>query len=137
MTNGVFPEPLRNGKNSPYYTADMIDRCRQIMAAGIGLNGEEIAFRPKDVPATQRPKRDRPRPTKASGARPGESAGTPLARKVLGQLPAFGIRDATAETIESAIAQAYPDGAPSPGDALRAIVQALGSVGRQAKESEG
>jgi hypothetical protein len=41
IRDGVFPEPLRNPKNGrPYFTQQLTDSCRTVLATRKGLNGQ-------------------------------------------------------------------------------------------------
>ena len=40
ISDGIFPEPLRNPKNQrPYFSSELTEACKQVVRTRVGLNG--------------------------------------------------------------------------------------------------
>jgi hypothetical protein len=44
VKRGVFPSPKRTGKGKPFYDYPLLVEIASVLKAGIGKNGEEVAF---------------------------------------------------------------------------------------------
>ena len=44
VRRGVLPSPKRNAKGKPFYDYDLLVEIASVLKAGIGKNGEEVAF---------------------------------------------------------------------------------------------
>jgi hypothetical protein len=102
MKAGVFPKPVQHPSSSrPLYDIDLIAKCLEIRATGIGLNGVPVLFNRKSKRSAplkqklQRPVKD-PRPD-------------PTVEPILDSLKGLGL-PTTQQAVCDALAVLYPTG---------------------------
>lgn len=101
MKAGVFPKPVQHPSSSrPLYDMDLIAKCLEIRATGIGLNGP-VLFNRKIKKATQ----PKPKQQRFSKEKPTD----PLTEAVRDVVIGLGLQ-ATAQAVSNAIAACFPGG---------------------------
>jgi len=112
MKAGVFPKPVQHPSSSrPLYDLDLIAKCLEIRATGVGLNGP-VLFNRKIKRAAQ----PRPRQQRLQKERPTD----PLVQSVLDVVIALGL-PTTAKAVSDALSACFPNGTDG---------HDLGAVGR-------
>lgn len=109
---GVFPKPIRlPSVNRPVYDRELIAKCLEIRATGIGLSGP-VLFNRRSKKAGQ-PKAKAPPPVKTEGV-------DPAIESIVDAVKALGVTT-TPQAVCDAVAVLYPSGiaGQNQGDVIR------------------
>ncbi|WDI39871.1 helix-turn-helix transcriptional regulator [Bremerella sp. P1] len=125
MSEGVFPKPKYDDSNSrPYYDEDMQAECIQVKRRNVGVNGKVVMFYGSRHPLSGQSKR---RPRRKTTSKPASEY-----TDLIDSLSCLGL-SATAQQVEAAVAECFPDGIQKldSGEVVRAVFLHL-----KRKESE-
>ena len=124
IKRGVFPSPKRTGKGKAFYDYELLVEIASVLKAGIGRNGEEIAF--------YRRKPKRPSQRTAAAKREQQPAADDYVNAVVEGCRQLGIADADLEPtkISAILAAEFKDERPS-------LEQAIPVVARRLLEAQG
>jgi len=112
----AFPEPSRDHRGRPYYSAEQQEVCLTVRRRNYGVNGKPILFyAPRGSLPSSAPRR-KPKPKQAHAH-----------AEVLDGVRALGLTMATAAQVDAAVKQLFPAGVDGtdPGEVLRAVFLSL------------
>lgn len=97
MQSGIFPKPIRNDAcKRPVFDHDLQQKCLDIRRTGVGANGQPVVF-------------NRRRKNNGSKQKPKPKTGANDHSSLNEALKSLGLQ-ASAETVEEALRELYPDG---------------------------
>ncbi|RCS47662.1 AlpA family phage regulatory protein [Bremerella cremea] len=115
LSDGVFPKPkYDDSTNRPYFDEEAQAECIEVKRRNVGINGKVVIFYASRHPLTGQPKR----PAKPKAKTKPTSEYTDL----IESLSCLGL-SATAQQVEAAVAECFPDGIQKleSGEVVRAI----------------
>ena len=114
LIGSAFPEPSRDDRGRPYYTAEQQQVCLEVRRRNCGIDGRPILFYAArhTAPAPVIRKKPKPKPSPSSQY-----------SVILEGVRSLGLTMVTAAQVEAAIRQLFPGGTEGvdPGEVIRSV----------------